>query len=194
MNSYKNHTLKPPASDSAKEYYSLVNSHAPKKRLNKFNYVLYDSKGNNMSANRSTNRESSLKNSASDLNFTNSQLFPSVENISDKLESLKKFDDETSKMFIDARKKKKKRYKKVVSPKQNFNFDKRVYYNNTERDHQLNQFMKLNKIVGKEFNISNRRARSNLRTKELFTKDWQKTDKKQRLKTQIEMLEQELFK
>lgn len=126
------------------------------------------------------------------INFNDSALFPEVANAKAKMESLRRFDDDTTKLFkVSLRKKhiKNKRYKKSKLSNQGFDFDDRsnspdIFYT---KEQQLKQFVKLNNKI-------DRRARSNFRSENSPLSFLKHTTEKQELKQQMRLLENELFR
>mmetsp|Transcript_12148 Transcript_12148/g.10774 ORF Transcript_12148/g.10774 Transcript_12148/m.10774 type:complete len:101 (+) Transcript_12148:289-591(+) len=99
-------------------------------------------------------------------------------------------------MFIEARKKKSRDITRIKPlPKTDFNFDKRVYYDSSIKKEQLHRFMKLNKKVDKQINKEAKRARSNLKPKEYYTKGWGIKDQRRiKMQNQVRELENEIFR
>ena len=126
------------------------------------------------------------------INFSDSVLFPDVANAREKMESLRRFDDDTTRLFkVSLRKKhiKNRRYKKPKLANQGFDFDDRsnspdIFYT---KEQQLKQFVKLNNKIDK-------RARSNFRSVNSPLSFLKQTTDKQELKNQMRLLENELFR
>lgn len=136
------------------------------------------------------------------INFNDSSLFPNLgkiictmtlDNNHDKMESLRKFDNETTRLFKVYQKKKhlkNGRYRRVKPIKNNFDFDERSNSPDifNAKDEQLKKFIQLNKHI-------TQRARSNFRMKEpSYMSTMKKSTDKSDLKRQMQLLEQELFR
>lgn len=125
--------------------------------------------------------------------ISNSTLFPDVGkfskiiktgNVSDKLESLRKFDNETTALFKHHQKLKhqKPRYRRVKPAVSNFNFDAR-----TDKPDIFQTFVKKNRQFEK-------RSQSNAKQKESVLHIINKDRDAEDLKQQMRILEQELFR